>query len=375
MNPMPRDLVDPESVNVDPAKVEILLRRVSLEVESGRLPSCQVALGRQGKLVAFETFGDASPESRYILQSASRPIVAATAWKLMGEGLLNPDERVADVIPEFGTNGKNAVTVEQVLTHTAGFPMAGLGYPKHKNRDQRLAAFSRWRLDWEPGTRLQYHVTSAGWVIKELIERRTEMELRDYLREEIAKPLGLSFDIGPPVEEQGDVACYVCTDAKEGEFEINPWGPWYLHDPEVLAAGEPSHTVVANAADIVLFFQALYHSGLWTPEAVAEGSRAQVEMPMEGDFGRAGQLTKMGLFVDVASYAGAPPGPTASESTFGMLGAPTQQAWCDPETGLSYAITTNGYPASGYDRTRTGRNQAVLLCGLAFDCVSDSSTE
>ncbi len=368
---MSRELVDPASVGVDPEKVAILMRRARLEVESGRLPSCQVALGKDGRLVAFETMGDALPESRYILQSASRPVLAAMTWMALGEGLLGIDERVADVIPEFGTNGKEVVTVGQVLTHTAGFPMAGLGYPKHKDRDARLAAFSRWRLDWEPGSRLQYHVTAAGWVIKELIERRTGMLLRDYLREKIAEPLGLTVDIGPPVEEQGNVAPYVCTDAKEGEFEIDPWGPWYLHDREVLAAGEPSHTVVATAADIALFFQALYHSGLWSAEAVAEGSRVHVEMQMSGIFGRVDEQTRMGLFVEVPGNSASPPGPTASSSTFGMGGAPTQQAWCDPETGLSYSFTTNGYPATGYDRTRAGRNQAVLLSGLAFDCAID----
>lgn len=161
------------------------------------------------------------------------------------------------------------------------------------------------------------------------------MLLRDYLREKIAGPLGLTVDIVPPVEEQANVAPYICTDAKVGEFEINPWGPWYLHDPEVLAAGEPSHTVVATAADIALLFQSLYHSGLWSAKAVAEGSRVHVDMLMSGDFGRVGQRTKMGLFVEVASSGVAPPGPTASPSMFGMGGAPTQQAWCDPETGLS----------------------------------------
>ena len=62
------------------------------------------------------------------------------------------DERVADVIGEFGTNGKDVVTLEQVLTHTAGFPFAPLGYPKMLDRQTRLEAFGRWRLDFEPGS-------------------------------------------------------------------------------------------------------------------------------------------------------------------------------------------------------------------------------
>ena len=88
----------------------------------------------------------------------------------------------ATSIPEFATNGKDVVTVEQVLTHTAGFPFAPLGYPKMLDRSQRLEAFARWRLDWEPGSRLQFHLTGAAWVIAELVERRTGLPFADYLR-------------------------------------------------------------------------------------------------------------------------------------------------------------------------------------------------
>jgi CubicO group peptidase (beta-lactamase class C family) len=362
------------SAGIDPVKLDLLLRRARHEVESGRLPSCQVALARHGELVAFETYGDATPRTRYVLQSAGRPLLAVTAWKALSDGLFDLDDRVAKIVPEFGTNGKDAVSVRHVLTHTAGFPMAPLGYPRHRDREERLAAFGKWRLDWEPGSQMAFHLTAVAWVIRELIERTSGLELRAYLRQRIAAPLGLTVDIGPPVEEQDTVAPYVCTDAPIEEVEIDPWGPWYLSQPEVLAAGEPSHTGVATAADMVMLFQGLYHSGIWSAEAVAEGTRAQVDMPLSGDFGGAGQRTRMGLFVTVGvgggGAAGAP-GMTASEATFGHTGAPTQMSFCDPESGVSFAFFTNGYPRAGYDRTRAGENQIAVLGNLAFDCPAD----
>ncbi len=42
-------------------------------------------------------------------------------WKLIGDGSLDLSEARGDIIPEFGTNGKDVVTVEHVLTHTSGF--------------------------------------------------------------------------------------------------------------------------------------------------------------------------------------------------------------------------------------------------------------
>ena len=153
----------------------------------------------------FETYGDAPPETRYILQSVGRTIVAGAVWKLLGDGLLSLDERVGDIIPEFATNGKDVVTVEQVLTHTAGFPFAPLGYPKMLERAQRLEAFAKWRLDWEPGSRLQFHLTGAAWVIAELVERRTGLPFADYFRREIVEPLGLGLLLPVPADQYADL--------------------------------------------------------------------------------------------------------------------------------------------------------------------------
>jgi CubicO group peptidase (beta-lactamase class C family) len=134
----------------------------------------------------------------------------------------------------------------------------------------------------------------------------------------------------------------------------------------VLAAGEPSHSVVATAADVALLFQALYHSGLWSPEAVAEGTRVQVDMPLEGGYGKVGSQTRMGLYVHLDGP------PTASPAAFGHGGAPTQMSWCDPASGVSFSFVTNGYPLAGYDRTRAGLNRIAVLGALAFDCTRDA---
>src|SRR5262245_44948632 len=143
---MSMELVSPDAVGIDRARLDLFLTRVRLEVEHGVIPSAQVAVARPGRLVALEAYGDATNEGLYITQSVGRNVVAATVWKLLGEGVLRVDDHVADLIPEFGTNGKEAVTLEHVLTHTAGFPFAPLGYPKMLDRQTRLSAFGRWRL-------------------------------------------------------------------------------------------------------------------------------------------------------------------------------------------------------------------------------------
>lgn len=366
VSPLSRELADPASVGVHPGRLRILLDRVREDVRHGPLPSAQIAVARNGRVVAFETYGDATPGTRYITQSAGRPLLAAVVWKLMGDGLLDVDQPVASVIPEFGANGKEAVTFRHVLTHTGGFPMAPIRYAAMTDRTLRLEAMSRWRLDYEPGTEMRYHLTSAAWVIADSVEALTGSTLRDYLRTAISDPLGLDLELGVPPERQAaTVAPIVAIGDVPADWEPDPWGPWFFRDPEVLAAGEPSHTICATAIDTVLLFQSLYHTDLFDPEVVAFATSRVAEMPLGGDYGVSGVLAAKGLFVNIEGPA------TASSATWGHGGAPSSLTWHDPEVDLSVAFYNNGYPATGYDVGRSGRNRSLVISTLAGDVLDD----
>jgi len=355
----------------DRRRVDLLLERCRLEVDSASLPSAQVALNVGGVEYASETFGAATPSTRYVLQSAGRPVVAGVVWKLISDGLLDITRTVASYIPEFATNGKDTVTVEQVVTHVGGFPLAPMGYPQMLARDERLRAFSKWRRTYEPGTELQFHLTSAAWVIGELCETLTGRPIGHYLRETLTGPLGLeSIEIGPPIDRQGDVASFVRTDGEDAG--VNPWGPWYLAKPEILAAGEPSHSMVSTASDLARWYQALMSSALWRREVVNDALRVRVTLPITGERGGTPSVPgNVALFVVVSGDDGTSRAflPTATgPRTFGHGGAPCQIGFADPETGLSFAFLTNGYPSSGYEQSRRGLNRIINIANLAADC-------
>lgn len=379
MQPMSLELISAEEAGVDPMRLELFLSRARLEVDQGILPSAQVAVARNGRLVAFETYGSATNDTKYILQSVGRTVVAATVWKLLGEGLLDLDEPIVDVIPEFGTNGKHEVTLEHVLTHTAGFPFAPLGYPKMLDRQTRLAAFERWKLDWPPGSRIQFHLTSAAWVIAELVERKTGMPFADYLRTAIVEPLGLGFILPLPADQYDSpvLAAPVAIDRTSDEDEVDPWGPWYLANPEVLSGGEPSHSIVGSAADMAQLMQALFHSGLWDESTVRDAIRIRRSEAPWGEkiYGGSEEVVNIGLFVLISGAGGWTLTPrTGSAATFGHSGAPCQLGFMDPETGTSFAFLTNGYPLAGYDHSLQGINRQIVLQSLGNDLISQTST-
>lgn len=350
---------------VNKTKLALLVDRVRSEVSEGRLPSAQVAVGHGGQLVAFETFGEAQDTTRYRLQSASRPFVAGALWKVVDEYSVDLCAPVSTWIPGFC----EGITLLDIATHRAGLAYAPLGAKRMATRVARLEAMSRWTPDPQTRGHLQFSLTSSGWVIWELIESLTGLPLPDYLAQHTVGPLGLTAQLGVPVDQQGDVAPMVLLGEATGE--VDPWGPWYLDPADVLARGEPSHSVVATAADVAMHYQGMLNSDVWSRHAVEAGSRARVTEPVYGppEHGGTDYPVSIGMFVTVRgdSWQDGWMPATGSPRTFGHGGAPCQQSFCDPETGLSFAFLTNGYPASGYALDRWGKNLSTVLLDLAGD--------
>src|SRR5262245_30686015 len=119
----------PEDVGVDATRLEALFARAQRDIDERRLPSAQIAVAREGTIAGLRTFGSAlhgdiekpaTDETLYCIFSSTKGIFAVCIWMLIGERLLRIDERVADIIPEFASNGKQTVTVEQLLIHAGG---------------------------------------------------------------------------------------------------------------------------------------------------------------------------------------------------------------------------------------------------------------
>ena len=377
-------VVDPESLGVDAERLDALRTRARREIDAGLLPSCQFALARDGRLAAFETVGAASPDTRYVIFSATKAFVASAAWRLIGDGSLDVTRRVADYIPEFASNGKDVVTVEQVMLHTSGFPRAPLGPPDWADRDGRLAAFARWRLNWEPGTAHEYHPTSAHWVLAELIERVSGIHYRDFVHENVTGALGLPRVLGIEPDDQADIAeLALCGEAASPEeleaifgvrelpiTEVTDDALLSFNRPEVRAVGVPGGGGIATAATVALFYQALLHDpgGLWDHDALADATgRVRNTFP-DPLFG--GATANRGLGVVIAGDDGNANwrgfGHTQSARTFGHNGAAGQVAWADPGSGLSFCYLTNG---RDLNPIREGR-RSIGLSSRAAVCAN-----
>jgi CubicO group peptidase (beta-lactamase class C family) len=385
--PYSYDVVDPEKVGVDPEALDALLTRCRREVDAGHLPSCQVAVARENQLALFATLGAATNDTHYVVFSATKGIIAGAMWLVIGEGLVDPLDRVVTYFPEFGTNGKDVVTVEQLMLHTCGFPTAPMRHADAGSSETRTERMKTWRLTFEPGTQMSYHTTAAHWVMAEIIERVTGTDYRQFVRERIAEPLGLtSMYVGVPHERQArlDIAELLATGSAPsveewretlgidgidlGEAETDKLLD--LNHPVARAVGVPGGGGIMRAADLALYYQALLHDpeGLWEPEVLADGTgNVRCTFP---DLLMAGVPCNRtwGLIVagDDGRTAQRNFGRTVGPRAFGHSGAGGQLAWADPDSGLSFAYVTNGL-----DRhmLRMGR-RGVALSSLAGVCAA-----
>ena len=354
----------------DHRRLSELFARAEQEVDRGRLPSCQLAVGR-GPAIVTAAFGSATADSRYVLFSLTKTLVAGAVWALISDGLLRAGTFVADVIPEFAANGKQEVTVEHLLTHTAGFPNADVELEATRTSDARAAAFSQWRLEFTPGSRFSYHGMSAHWVLAEIIERVTGSDYRGFIAERVVAPLRLEgLQLGVPVAQQDDIL-----EVQVAGVGADPEAPGALaallgmNAPEARAAGVPGVGAVASAMHVARYFQFLLHGAphVWDTGVLTDATRTIRCSLVNPETGVAANRC-LGLTVagDDGNAVLRGFGRAVGPRTFGHTGAGGQIVWADPDSGLSYCFLTNGIDA---DEAAVFERSAALST-LASRCAT-----
>ena len=332
----------------DRFEIDPLEEAAEREIAEG-LGACQLAVARDGEVVWTGGYGAVEPETRFWVASATKPIVASAVWLLIGDGRLDVERPVADYVPEFAANGKAAVTVEQVLLMTSGFPHAPMASEDGADPARRIAQLAAWELEYEPGTKYVYHGMSGHWVLAELIERIGGQPFCDFLEERVTRPLGLPRLLGIPRAEQAGIA------QLDNPPRADEERPDYAAKIE---AGEPGGGGVMTAATLTRFYQGLLHNpgGLWDSEVLADATR-NVRCRLPDPF--LGMPANRTIGVVVGAGFGATWG--RSETAFGWTGMGGQTAFAVPETGVSFAFLQLGDPDEVSQFTRSVRMSNLAL--------------
>ena len=337
--------------------------------------------------------GDPWGEDTLVLPfSVAKGIIAVRHAAARGARAARHRRPVADYWPEFAQNGKEAVTVEQVLTHTAGVPTCP-GLLDHGSRSTSprpisisLASRPGWRtapLQWEPGTDFAYHSTTYGWILGEVVRRITGKTLGEYLHDEVAVPLGLDMYVGTPKSVHDRIALLVpdpTSDSDEVYEMINYRSPIgqvafigpekrfgaairdTYNSPEMWQAENPAANPVGDARSLARLYGLLANKGeldgvrLVSPESIDRHTEVVVDEQdsLWGTHFRVG----LGYMRSCGWYLMGP------NDGFGHAGLGGAVGWADAERNVSFGYVMNRLVLALETDARV-----VALYEALYDCL------
>jgi len=289
--------------------------------------------------------------------------------------LFDLDEKVATYWPEFAQQGKENITVRQLLSHQAGLCAIDVSLNPEimANLDTVASIIAKQKPAWEAGTKHGYHGLSLGFYESELLRRVDPMHrsLGQYFQDEVAKPLDLEFYIGLPANvpdirvatiksfhplqmlfhmhtlPKGMVLGYLRPGSLTARAFSNPKVrmPGDFNKPEFRAVEFPAGGGIGQVRDIARAYGVFATGGfeLGLTSETMHAVKAPAQAPV---LGRRDEVLK----VDTAYAFGFMKPSSAfqfgtNEKAFGTMGAGGSFGFADPDTevGFAYAMTKMGF--------------------------------
>jgi CubicO group peptidase (beta-lactamase class C family) len=401
------EVSSPESVGLSSARLELIAKAFTKEIEDKQLPGVAIMVARKGKVVYSNAFGVRDPngsdpmrtDTIVRIYSMTKPMVSVAAMLLVEDGVLQLIDPVSKWLPAFKdvkvtvagaqVNADRPMTVQDLLRHTSGLAYgeltasapvkealtkAGLYKPGVIDFDVRdltpaeqVERLSKVPLQHQPGTTWEYSLSSD--LLGRVVEAASGKRLGDFLQERVFKPLKMN-----------DTAFHV-PEAKAnrlaGAFEKDPvnGAPFRLIDVSKQPANDSGGAgAVSTAADYLRFAQMLLNGGTLDGERIMSrttirymssdhlGTRIQpAATPGGGVLGATGYTFGLGFAVRPSDGMVGAPG-TAGDFYWG--GYAGTYFWVDPKEQITAVMM---YQSPGARRPYH-RN---LVRQLVYQAVSD----
>ena len=305
-------------------------------------------------------------DTMVIVFSATKGLAAMTLAIAHSRGWLDYEERVCAYWPEFAQQGKERITVRQLLAHQAG--LYALDQPIDRsvvaNPDRLAIVLARQKPAWEPGTRQAYHAITLGFYEAEMLRRidPQHRSLGQFFQDEIATPLGLDVYISLPEEIPNS---RLATIAQPGlldmlfgfplRFTLEAFnrrskivralrGSEFPHDEQRIYARNlevPSGGAVGTARAIAHAYSVFATGGreLGLRTETLDLLAAPAVAPTRGFYDEC--MKANGIKFSLGFMKPSPAWPFGGASSFGSPGAGGSLGFADPAAGVGYAYVTS----------------------------------
>ena len=293
----------PESLSVSASHLAAMDSVIADEISKGRLPGAVVFVGRKGRLVWQKSYGSRTvepsrepmtPDTIFDVASLTKVVATATSIMILVErGKVRLQDPVSRHIPELKSDGRERVTIEQLLTHVSGYAPDFDLRERWTGRDEAIKRLIVEPLRNPPGTRFTY--SDIGFIaLGEVVARVSGMPLDQFAKKNIFDPLkmrdtgfrpnaNLQTRIAPTEKRRGQLSYLGDTAANVGaEGEV--WLRGQVHDPTSFRMdGVAGHAgLFSTANDLAIYCQMILNRGEYggvrvlSPLSVNEMTRPRI---------------------------------------------------------------------------------------------------
>ena len=331
---------DPASVGLDPARLARIDELVAEGLAEKRMPGCVVCVGRQGKIAWLKAYGakqvqpDSLPmttDTVFDMASITKPVATATSMMLLIErGQARLADKVVNWIPEFALNGKDEITIRDLLIHHSGLIADNALADYLQGPEIALQKICELKLQNPVGTKFVYSDVNFI-VLGELIRRISGRTVHEFTQQELFGPLGMTETGYLPRAELK--ARSAPTEQRGGE-----WMRGDVHDPRAWAlGGVAGHAgLFSTAEDLAVYAQMMLNGGrfgdaqILAPRTIAAMTRGErVSSGIRG------------LGWDKLTGYSSNRGDLLTGSAFGHGGFTGTVLWIDPQLDLFFIFLSN----------------------------------
>jgi serine-type D-Ala-D-Ala carboxypeptidase len=344
--------VTPAEAGFNPEVTSQMSAYLQAQIAAGEIPGAFVAAMRHGKVFLEEHFGTYCNRTErtapydgaaiHPFHSISKMISATAVVMAWQDGLIDIDVPVAKYVPEFAQNGKQDITIRQLLTHSAGIPKTptGIAAGTEEKWKAAVAAACAQPVEWPPGSKTEYHAITGMLIAAEAVRRMSGGKTWNTIcRERIFEPLGLnSFTFEEPPLDLS-LACIPRL--------ANPPAQWQTQLNHF--QGEPAAGLKGSFTDVLKFLAFQSHRGVWKGKALLQ-EKYWTEMhtpqfPIKPGFDSWG----LGMMVRGTGWAGGMLGwfglkEVTGPHIFGHVGTNIAMAVGDPDTDTQIVFMVTDAP-------------------------------
>jgi uncharacterized protein YbbC (DUF1343 family) len=338
-------MVSPKQLGFDEKRLERVEQLAQQGIQEGKMPGCVICFGRQGKIAYLRAFGnkEVQPESQamtvdtvFDMASITKPVATGTSiMKLVEDGRLRLGAKVVDFFPDFGVNGKDTITIQDLLIHQSGL------IPDNPLSDYLQGPDVAWKKICElslvapVGTTFKYSDVNFI-VLANIIQKVTGQDVHQFSQQHLFQPLGMTETGYLPTEPLRNRAAP--TEQRDGK-----WIRGEVHDPRAYElSGIAGHAgLFSTATDMARYASMMLGGGAFQVEgepAVQVLSNRTVTAMTRGYSVSSGQR---GLSWDRRTGYSSNRGDLLSDAAFGHGGFTGTVLWIDPELDLFFIFLSN----------------------------------